>query len=115
MLLSFFWDYFKSWFKHHFEKSNIHLQTVLTVDSHQAIITAIQHHVGMGIIASHLVSKEIQRGQIIGIKTSKSEIKNQITLTQLLDKFPTPTEKIFQKFLLKNIELIGLQIEVKAR
>ncbi len=49
----------KSWFKHHFGKSNPHLQTVLTVDSHQAIISAIQHHVGMGIIASYLVSKEI--------------------------------------------------------
>jgi DNA-binding transcriptional LysR family regulator len=105
----------KTWFKHHFEKSNIPLQSVLTVDSHQAIISAIQHHVGMGIIASHLVSKEIQRGQIIGIKTSKSEIKNQITLTQLLDKFPALTEKIFQKFLLKKIELIGLQIDMKAR
>jgi len=28
----------KSWFKHHFGKSNTHLQTVLTVDSHQAHI-----------------------------------------------------------------------------
>jgi DNA-binding transcriptional LysR family regulator len=90
------------------------LHSVLTVDSHQAIISAIQHHVGMGIIASHLVSKEIQRGQIIAIKTSKSKIKNQITLIQLLDKVPTLTEKIFQKFLLKKIELIGLQIEVKS-
>ena len=35
------------------------LHSVLTVDSHQAIISAIQHHVGMGIIASYLVSKEI--------------------------------------------------------
>ena len=52
--------------------------------------------------------------QFIGIKTSKSKIKNQITLTQLLDKAPTLTEKIFQKFLLKKIELIGLQIEVKC-
>lgn len=105
----------KSWFRHHFKKSNIRLQSVLTVDSHQAIISAIQHHVGMGIIASHIVSKEIQRGTIIGIKTLKSEIRNQISLTQLQDKIPTLTEKIFIKFLLKEIELIGLQIEVKAR
>ena len=101
----------KSWFKHHFKKSNIHLQSVLTVDSHQAIISAIQHHVGMGIVASHIVSKEIQRGQIIGIKTSKPEIRNQISLTQLQDKIPTLTEKIFEKFLLKKIELIGLQVK----
>jgi len=103
----------KSWFKHHFNKSNIHLNSVLTVDSHQAIISAIQHHVGMGIIASHIVSEEIQRGKIVGIKISKSEIRNQISLTQLQDKIPTLTEKIFIKFLLKEIELIGLQIEGK--
>jgi len=101
----------KSWFKHHFKKSNIHLQSVLTVDSHQAIISAIQHHVGMGIIASHIVNKEIQQGKIIGIKTSKAEIRNQISLTQLQDKIPTLTEKVFINFLLKEIELVGLKIE----
>jgi len=100
----------KSWFKHHFGKSNIHLQTVLTVDSHQAIISAIQHSVGMGIVASHIVIKEIKRGQIIGIKTSKPEIRNQISITQLQDKVPTFTEKIFEKFLLKEIRRIGLQV-----
>lgn len=101
----------KSWFKHHFKKSNIHLQSVLTVDSHQAIISAIQHHVGMGIIASHIVNKEIQQGKIIGIKTSKAEIRNQISLTQLRDKILTLTEKVFINFLLKEIELVGLKIE----
>ena len=80
----------------------------------QAIISAIQHHVGMGIIASHMVSKEIQRGIIIGIKTAKPEIRNQISLTQLQDKIPTLTEKIFIKFLLKEIKLIGLQVEGKG-
>lgn len=100
----------KSWFKHHFGKSNLHLQAVLTVDSHQAIISAIQHSVGMGIVASHIVSKEIKRGQIMGITTSKPEIKNQISLTQLQDKIPTLTEKIFEKFLLKKIKQIGLQV-----
>jgi len=67
----------------------------------------------MGIIASHLVSKEINEGQIIAIKTSKSEIKNEISLTQLLDKIPTVTEKVFLKFLLNEIESIGLEIKVK--
>ncbi len=65
----------------------------------------------MGIIASHIVNKEIQQGKIIGIKTSKAEIRNQISLTQLQDKIPTLTEKVFINFLLKEIELVGLKIE----
>jgi DNA-binding transcriptional LysR family regulator len=101
------------WFKHHFGKINLSIEPVLNVNSHQAILSAIQRDVGMGIIASHLVRKEIQEGQIIGIKTSKSDIRNQMALTQLLDKIPTFTQKVFIKFLLKEIELIGLQIEGK--
>ena len=65
----------------------------------------------MGIIASHIVNKEIQQGKIIGIKTSKAEIRNQISLTQLQDKIPTLTEKVFINFPLKEIELVGLKIE----
>jgi DNA-binding transcriptional LysR family regulator len=101
----------RSWFKHHFKKSTIGLESALTVDSHQAVVSAIQHHMGMGIISSHIVSKEIQQGSIIGIKTSKSEIRNQISLTQLQDKIPTLTEKTFINFLLQEIELMGLLIK----
>lgn len=103
----------KTWFKHHFGKSNLSLKTVLTIDSHPAVIAAILHHGGLGIIASPLVSNEIKTGQIIGIKTSKPEINNQISLTQLRDKFPTITETYFLKFLLKEIESIGLQIHAE--
>lgn len=99
------------WFKHHYGKRNFLIDPVLNVNSHQAILSAIQNHVGMGIIASHLVRKEIQRGEIIGIKTSKPSITNKMALTQLLDKIQTFTEKVFMKFLLKEIQLIGLKIE----
>lgn len=105
----------EAWFKHPFGKSNRPLQPVLTIDSHQVIISAIQHHMGLGIIASHWVRKEIKQGQIIGIKTSKPEIKNEISLTQLLNKFPTVTEKAFLKFLLKEIQSIGLQVKGKTK
>ncbi len=101
----------KTWFKHHFGRSNIRPHSVLTVDSHQAIVSAIQQHVGLGMIASHIVRKEIQAGTIIAIRTSKSDYRNQILLTQLQDKIPTLTEKIFMEYLLKEIELIGLWIK----
>ncbi len=96
----------KNWFRHHFGKYNLQVQVVLTVDSHQSVISAINHHIGMGIIASHLVSKEIQSGRIIPINTSEPEIINQISIVQLKEKIPTPAEKIFQSFLLKRIQLM---------
>ena len=98
----------KAWFKHHFGKSNLKITSALNIDSHQAIISAIQHHVGMGVIASHFVRNELESGQIIKIETSKPEINNQISLTQLQDKIPTYTEKVFQEFMLKKIKSMGL-------
>jgi len=98
----------KYWLKHHFRQSNPHLHVVLTVDSHQAVISAIKNHVGMGIVSSHMIREDIQNGQIIGINTSKSEIINQISMVQLQDKIPTLSEKIFEKFLIKKIQSLGI-------
>jgi len=98
----------KNWFKHHFDKYHVKFHVVLTVDSQQAVISAISHHAGMGVIASHQVKKEIEEGLIIPIDTSKPQIINQISLVQLQDKIPTLTEKIFQQFLLDEIQSINL-------
>lgn len=98
----------KNWFKHHFDKYNVKLQIVLTVDSQQAVISAIKHDAGIGIVSSHLVDEEIQNGIIIPINTSKPKIINQISLVLLQDKIPTLTEKIFQKFLMERIQSMNL-------
>lgn len=100
----------KQWFKHHFSKTNVHVHDVLTVDSHEAVISAIKKDVGLGIVASHLVKKEIQAEHIVHIKTSASEITNQIALVNLQDKIPTLTEKVFEKFLVEKIRNIIPQI-----
>ncbi|WP_051305766.1 LysR family transcriptional regulator [Desulfogranum mediterraneum] len=94
----------RQWFKHHFSKANIRLREVLTVDSHEAVISAIKHHVGMGVVASHLITPELRSGQIVQIKSSRSEIINSIALVHLQDKIPTFTEKIFVRYLVDTIK-----------
>ncbi len=98
----------KYWFKHHFDKNNVKFQVVLTVDSQQAVISAIKHDAGLGIVASHLVNEEIKHGLIVPINTSRSKIINQISLVVLQDKIPTLTEKVFQKFLIEKIQSMNL-------
>ncbi|MCP4682329.1 MAG: hypothetical protein GY864_08335, partial [Desulfobacterales bacterium] len=85
----------KSWFKHHFKKSPGQLKTVLTVESVQGIIAGLKNHMGLGIIPSHLIREEIDRGEIIHITTSKKEITSRISLIQLQEKVPSLTEKTF--------------------
>ncbi|MBU0942886.1 MAG: LysR family transcriptional regulator [Proteobacteria bacterium] len=91
------------WFKHHFSKSNIHVRDVLTVDSHEAVISAIAHNVGIGVVASHLITEKLSNGIIVHIKTPKPEIMNAISLVQLQDKIPTLTEKVFERYLIDKI------------
>lgn len=98
----------KNWFRHHFDKINVKYQVVLIVDSQQALISAIKHDAGVGIVASHLVDEEMKRGMILSIDTAKPKIINQISLVLLQDKVPTFTEKIFQKFLIEKIQSMNL-------
>ena len=71
-------------------------------------VSAIRHHLGLGVIASHLVKEEIQNGQIIPINTSKPKIINQISIVNLQDKIPTLSEKVFQHFLIDQIDLMEI-------
>ena len=86
----------KNWFRHHFGKTSVKPNVVMTVDSVQAAISGIRHHMGMGIIVSHLVYDDIKSGEIIPVKTNKNDIINRISLVQLQDKIPTLTDKTFQ-------------------
>lgn len=101
----------KQWFKHHFSKSNVHVRNVLTVDSHEAVISAIKHDVGMGIVSSHLVQDELRSAQIVHIKTSTTDIINPISLVYLQDKIPTFTEKFFERYLVEKIKSMGFQAQ----
>ncbi len=83
------------WFKHHFGKQSVKINAVLTVDSIQAVLAAIENDIGLGVITSN----QMHTGGIIPITTSKKEIVNTISLIQLKDKVPTFTDKTFQIFL----------------
>lgn len=93
----------KQWFKHHFSKFNVLVRDVLTVDSHAAVIAAITHNVGMGIVSSHLIREKIRDGSVVHIQTSKPEITNPISIAYLQEKVPTLTEKVFEKFMVDRI------------
>lgn len=94
----------RTWFKYHFNRFSIDLNRVMTVDSHQAVINGILNHVGMGIVAAHIVGKPIDKGQIIPVATQKKDVINKISLVQLQNKVPSLTEKTFIRFLTSDIK-----------
>jgi DNA-binding transcriptional LysR family regulator len=93
----------KNWFRHHFGRNPAHLKIILTVESHQAVVSGIRHHLGLGIIVSHIVSSEINRGNIVPIQTNADQAVNRISLIQLKDKVPSLTEKFFQTHFIEEL------------
>lgn len=92
------------WFRHHFNKTAGKLNIVLTIDSHEALISAVKLGMGLGIVSAHLVWDEIRAGSIIQIVTEKQSLLNRISLIQLQDKIPTLTEKTFLQYLKKGMQ-----------
>jgi len=99
----------RNWFRHHFSKPNIPINDVLTVNSQDAVITAIKKDIGLGIVASHLVKNDLREERILHIKPGSPEVINQIALVYLQDKVPTFTEKVFEKFLIKTTKNVLLR------
>ncbi len=99
----------RSWFKHHFDKTAVKIQPVMMVDSVQAILSGIKHHMGLGLTISHFVQQELKKGVIIPITTEKEPVINKISLVQLQDKVPSLTEKTFQAFLKEQITRLDLE------
>ncbi len=85
----------RNWFKYHFHKFSLDLNRVLTVDSHQAVISGIKNSLGLGVIAAHIVSRDIRKGLIVPIRTHKKDVINKISIVLLQDKVPNLTEKTF--------------------
>jgi DNA-binding transcriptional LysR family regulator len=92
------------WFKHHFKKITENLNIVMTLDSHEALISALKLGMGLGVATAHLVWDEIQRGEVVPITTLRANMVNMISLVQLQDKVPTLTEKTFRDFMIARMQ-----------
>jgi len=86
-----------NWFLHHFGKSPTKLNIIMTVAHHQAVVSGVRHHMGLGIVVNHLVWDDVQSGKIIVIKEMEPQATNKISVVRLLDKVPTLTERTFIK------------------
>ncbi|MFK5927415.1 MAG: LysR family transcriptional regulator [Desulfuromusa sp.] len=92
------------WFKYHFSKIPENLNVVMTLDSHEALISGLKLGMGLGVATAHLVWEEIQRGEVVPITTAKEDMVNMISLVQLQDKVPTLTEKTFRDFMIASMQ-----------
>ena len=92
------------WFRHHFKKIPDNLDIVMTLDSHEALISGIKLGMGLGVATAHLMWEELLSGELVPIRTKAADMVNMISLVQLQDKVPTLTEKTFRDFMLAAMQ-----------
>lgn len=96
--------FLKHWFFHHFQKSNVNPNVVLTVESHQACLRCVKLGMGLTTTSSHMVWQEIVAGSIVAITTGTPNGINTISLVELQDKIPTITEKTFRTHIVRAMQ-----------
>ncbi len=96
--------FLKHWFLHHFQKSNVQPNVVLTVESHQGNLRCVKLGMGLTTTSSHMVWKEIIAGSIVPVTTDTPNAINTISLVELQDKVPTITEKTFHAHIMKSMQ-----------
>ncbi len=78
------------------------LDIVLAVSSHQAVVSAVKHHLGLGIVVSHLVWEDIAAGRLVVMRAQAVQAKNPISIERLAGKVPSLRERIFLDHLLRQ-------------
>lgn len=91
------------WFQHHYQWSPHDLNYVLTTNSHQSFLHGIKQGMGLGVIPSHLVEKELADRSLIAISNNKKERAYMLSLVQLKNKETSLTEKSFISVLKKAL------------
>lgn len=85
----------RNWLKHHYGMLQVKPDIVLSVESVRAVITAIEHHLGLGVVPAHLVQTGLEQGVLTCIGSDRNALINRIAVVQLANKVPTITEKSF--------------------
>ncbi len=96
------------WFKHHYDRKGVSVNTVLMVDSVQAVVESVKSDIGLGVVTRNSIMQPEGEDDFVTITSGRDEIVNKISLVQLQDKIPTYTEKKFHSHLKEFLENVCL-------
>lgn len=97
---------FHGWFLSEFGKEISSLELAMIVDSPGAIISGMENDMGVGIITSHLITKQVTEGSLVIIKGASEQMKNTISCVCFKDKKQTITESCFQQYFARELKVI---------
>ncbi|NLO91760.1 MAG: LysR family transcriptional regulator [Elusimicrobia bacterium] len=83
------------WFEHHYGMPHPRPQLALSVESVQALISAIESGMGLGVVPRHLIAPGIASGRLVEVRGRGAPLLNSISLLRLKDGAPGAAEKAF--------------------
>lgn len=93
----------RGWFRHHFGRGPARLELALVVQSVPAVINAVGHGMGLGLVPEHTVREQLDDGRLVGLRTRRRPLTNRVALLRLLDKVPSRAERAFTRHLLEAL------------
>lgn len=93
----------RGWFRHHFQRVPPRVELALTVEGVQAVISAVTHAMGLGVVPAHTVARALEAGELVAITTRHRALTNRISLVRLLDRVPARLEREFVAFITKAL------------
>jgi DNA-binding transcriptional LysR family regulator len=97
----------KLWFRYAYGSIPERLTIVFSCQNLHAMIRGVKEGLGLGLIPNYLIKREMERGQLVKVKTEKSDYENNIGLAQAPDRRPSLAEKLFIELIMDEIKKRG--------
>ena len=88
-----------SWMKTAFGRSPKTLVPVLVVDRPDAVLFAVQKHVGLGLVPSSMLGKLLKDGSVVSIGGRKAIFQNKMVIVTLKGKTESLAQTLFRNHL----------------
>jgi DNA-binding transcriptional LysR family regulator len=89
----------QAWFRHHFGKTLSRVSVALAVESVQAVLTAVQAGMGLGVVPAHTAAASVENGSLVIVATRRRALTNRVSMVRALDKVPSRAERTFVRSL----------------
>ena len=92
-----------SWLKTLFGHSPKRLSPVLVVDRADAVLFAVQKHLGLGLVPSSMLGKHLKHGSVVPIGGRKGVFQNKMVIVRLKGKPESTAQTLFREHLVGTV------------
>lgn len=93
----------RMWFKYQWNKLPSKIKVALSCEDVEAVAAAVRHGLGLGLLPSHVVEKELKKGTLVAVKAPKGPRVNPIGIATAPGRHQTLALDVFCEELISRI------------